>query len=99
MHFIRRSSVALFGCGLLSVSLPSIGNDANNKRPIVKLHEGRLRGIDLGGVTTFRGIPYAAPPVGPLRWRPPQPPARWPGVNEAYLVGAICPQAYNATDN
>jgi para-nitrobenzyl esterase len=99
MHFVRGSAVALLGWALFSLSLPSIGDDASIERPIVKLHEGRLSGIVLGGVTTFRGIPYAAPPVGPLRWRPPQPPARWPGVREAYLVGAICPQAYNAADN
>jgi para-nitrobenzyl esterase len=73
MHFVRGSAVALLGCALFSLSLPSIGGDASTERPIVKLHEGRLSGMVLGGVTTFRGIPYAAPPVGPLRWRPPQP--------------------------
>jgi para-nitrobenzyl esterase len=79
--------------------VPSIGDDASNERPIVKLHEGRLSGLVQGGVTTFRSIPYAAPPMGPLRWRPPQPAARWPGVRNADRVGAICPQAYNAADN
>ncbi|MEW1860839.1 carboxylesterase family protein [Streptomyces sp. NPDC088194] len=44
-------------------------------------------------VTVFRGIPYAAPPVGDLRWRPPQPPAPWSGVHRAGRFGPMCPQA------
>ena len=40
----------------------------------------------------FRGIPYAAPPVGPLRWRAPRPAASWPGLREASTVGPICIQ-------
>ena len=44
------------------------------------------------GSHVWRGIPYAAPPVGPLRWRPPEPPARWDGVREALATGTACPQ-------
>jgi para-nitrobenzyl esterase len=95
----RGSTALLLGWTLVSSSLPAIGDEASIERPIVKLHEGRLSGIVLDGVTAFRGIPYAAAPVGPLRWRPPQPPAPWPGIRKAYLVGAICPQAYNGADN
>ncbi|MER6082822.1 carboxylesterase family protein [Streptomyces sp. NPDC001833] len=44
-------------------------------------------------VTVFRGVPYAAPPVGELRWRPPRPPLAWHGVRPADRFGAMCPQA------
>ena len=43
---------------------------------IVETSYGRLRGSDLDGVLRFRGIPFARPPVGDLRWRPPQLPER-----------------------
>src|SRR5579863_8862853 len=44
------------------------------------------------GVLSFKDIPYAAPPVGPLRWRPPQGPASWTGVRKADRFGPICMQ-------
>jgi para-nitrobenzyl esterase len=43
-------------------------------------------------VLSFRAIPYALPPIGNLRWRPPQPPAPWPGVRDATKFGSICSQ-------
>ena len=43
-----------------------------------------------GGVTAYLGIPYAAPPVGDLRWRPPQPVVRWDGVRKADHFGTSC---------
>jgi para-nitrobenzyl esterase len=56
--------------------------------PIVTTEYGQLRGVDIApGVSAFLGIPYAAPPVGPLRWRPPEPPAAWPGVRNADAFG------------
>src|ERR1035441_6371662 len=46
-----------------------------------------------GKVRTFKGSPYAAPPVAPLRWKPPQPAAAWAGVRPATEYGARCMQA------
>ena len=54
--------------------------------PVVATDHGPIRGVAIGGMQVFRGIPYAAPPVGDLRWRPPQEPARWTGVLDVYDV-------------
>lgn len=49
----------------------------------VKVDEGLLQGIHENGLTVYKGIPFAAPPVGELRWRAPQPPAKWDGTKQA----------------
>jgi para-nitrobenzyl esterase len=58
----------------------------------VAIDTGRLRGAMIDGVAAFKGIPYAAPPVGEWRWRPPQPVAAWTGVREAVDYGPFCAQ-------
>lgn len=60
--------------------------------PTVTTSNGALRGSTTGTADEFLGIPYAAPPVGQLRWRAPQPAARWQGVRDATQFGAHCPQ-------
>ena len=52
---------------------------------------GSIRGTG-AGVVSFKGIPYAAPPVERLRWRPPEPPVSWEGVRDATQSGPACPQ-------
>jgi len=59
-------------------------------RPVVNVSSGQLRGSLQSGTAVFLGIPYAAPPVGPLRWREPQPPANWTGVRDATKPGRVC---------
>ena len=54
---------------------------------------GQLQGIVDGNLVAFRGIPYAAPPIGDLRWRPPTPPPSWQGIRDASKFGNVCPQA------
>jgi carboxylesterase type B len=62
--------------------------------PEVKVAQGRMSGESgSDGVRIFRGIPYAAPPVGGLRWREPRPAARWSGVRDATKFGARCMQS------
>lgn len=62
---------------------------------VVATDSGTLAGAAIADSTplqVFRGIPFAAPPVGPLRWRPPQRVARWQGVRQATTFGARCMQ-------
>ncbi len=61
----------------------------------VKTDKGRIQGKRSadGKVRVFLGIPYAAPPVGPLRWKPPQPAAKWSGTRDATEFGYRCMQA------
>lgn len=60
--------------------------------PSVTVETGKLRGIELDSVQVFRGIPYAAPPLADLRWRPPQSAAAWSGVRDARDFGPMCAQ-------
>jgi para-nitrobenzyl esterase len=59
---------------------------------LVRTEGGLVRGVDEWDVRAFRGIPYAAPPVGPARWRPPRPVEPWDGVRDAREFGPACPQ-------
>ncbi len=64
-----------------------------NSDPVVTVTGGQIQGVllDMGGAA-FKGIPYAQPPVGELRWREPQPVKPWAGVREAVKFGAMCAQ-------
>ncbi len=59
---------------------------------VVSVAQGRLRGVRRGDLWSFSGIPYARPPVGELRWRPPQAPEPWDGTRDAAAFGPIAPQ-------
>jgi para-nitrobenzyl esterase len=65
---------------------------ASAEPPKVHVESGLLAGVEEGGVRVFRGVPYAAPPVGPLRWKAPQPPAAWSGERQAAAAGPACSQ-------
>ena len=60
--------------------------------PIAETRYGKIRGTLEGGLCVFRGVPYAEPPVGPRRFRAPQPPGPWPGVRDTRSFGAPAPQ-------
>jgi para-nitrobenzyl esterase len=68
--------------------------------PRVAIDAGTLEGtVDTAtGILLFSGIPYAAPPVGALRWRPPEPPAHWSGVRRADRLGKNCMQGQPFSD-
>ncbi len=65
---------------------------ARGGHPIVVTPAGTIEGLKIGGMDAYRGIPYAAPPVGALRWRPPQAPAPWSGTLNATRFADHCPQ-------
>ena len=65
----------------------------------VQTKSGALAGVTDGDVTVFKGVPYAAPPIGALRWRPPAPATPWSATRAADQYGAICMQKYDAKDN
>lgn len=65
---------------------------AAGEGPRVKVAGGELQGAVENGVEVFRNIPFAAPPVGALRWAPPEPAKAWSGVRDAVKAGPACPQ-------
>ena len=65
--------------GLLGIALLMTMSAAAHT-PIVKTASGKVSGVVENGVNVYKGIPYAAPPVGDLRWRQPQPVKSWKGV-------------------
>jgi para-nitrobenzyl esterase len=59
---------------------------------LVETRRGPVRGVAEGGLAVFRGLPFARPPVGPLRFRPPEPPEPWSGVRDAARFGPSASQ-------
>lgn len=82
----------LFALALCLVAVAAGGPLLAADPPAATISEGRVAGAREDGLRVFRGIPYAAPPVGERRWRPPAPPAKWTGVRDARAFGADCVQ-------
>jgi para-nitrobenzyl esterase len=64
----------------------------------IKTPAGRLAGLREAGIASFKGIPYARPPVGPLRWHMPEPALPWTGTRDATRFGPASPQAPSRLD-
>ncbi|WP_405428493.1 carboxylesterase/lipase family protein [Streptomyces erythrochromogenes] len=77
---------------LLPVVLLLVGAAAGPEGPVVDTDRGPVRGRTHGAYSTFEGIPFAAPPTGPRRWRLPEPARRWEGVRDAGAPGSRCVQ-------
>ena len=67
------------------------GHGGGHRAPVAATESGAVRGAAGRGVDSFLGIPFAAPPVGDLRWAAPRPAARWRGVRDATELGNRCP--------
>jgi para-nitrobenzyl esterase len=80
---------------LALIMMCCVQTQASSPAPRIHVTTGVIQGLRFGAAgrqLAFLGIPYAAPPVGELRWRPPQPPAAWLGTRAATRYGAACPQ-------
>ena len=90
MHLRTQAMCALVTAGLL-VGFSTMTNADPLK---VKTEQGKVVGkaINNGKVRAYMGLPYAAPPVADLRWKAPQPPAKWKGERDATKYGAHCAQ-------
>ncbi|MCH7959792.1 MAG: carboxylesterase family protein [Candidatus Hydrogenedentes bacterium] len=80
----------------LSVCVWTVADAAAGLQEPLQLDSGAISGVDAsddGAVRAYKGIPYAAPPVGDLRWRAPQATIAWDGVRACDDFGAVCPQA------
>lgn len=95
---VLRNTGVLAGAALIT-GLPA-GNAAQaaprgeQPPPVVALPAGRLLGSREGGLSVFKGVPYAAPPVGALRWRPAAAHPGWQGTRDATAFGPSAPQPY-----
>jgi para-nitrobenzyl esterase len=67
-------------------------SDSGEPSTLVMVAGGSLQGVVEGTTVSFRGIPYASPPVGTLRWAPPAAPPTWTGIRDATAFGNFCPQ-------
>ena len=85
---MTRKSRLLALAGLLLLNAAAMAQDTNHPAlPPVKVEQGLVQGTSEDGLTVYRGIPFAAPPVGDLRWRAPQTAAQWEGVRQASRFG------------
>ncbi len=90
MHNV--SSSGLRSIAAAAVALAAFAAPGAERRPVVATADGPVRGVLSDGIDRYLGIPYAAAPVGDLRWLPPQPHGRWTGVRDATRFGSHCAQ-------
>ena len=89
MNVHRKLAAAALSMGVLALPVAAGAQGA----PAAKIKQGALSGAVVEGVEEFWGIPYAAPPVGDLRWKPPAAPQPWTGARDASKAGASCQPA------
>jgi para-nitrobenzyl esterase len=77
---------------VIALAAVSTGTADASTAPVVATTGGVVRGVATETTHQFLGIPYAAPPVGALRWQPPQPAARWAGIRDASQFASPCAQ-------
>src|ERR1700733_6613091 len=96
------SSLRILRLGLVVPMLLAAGGkpkQAAATGPVVHIASGVIHGTQHGDIAVFEGVPFAAPPVGPLRWREPQAVSPWPGVRDATAPSHPCMQNVAGTDS
>ena len=89
MYLRTQALCALAGALLLGMTSFAMADPLTVKTELGKVHG---KSLNSGKVNAFLGLPYAAPPVGDLRWKAPQPAAKWKGERDATKFGAHCAQ-------
>ena len=84
---------------LMAIAVAAVSAASWAAQPVAKVDEGQLAGKIEDGLTVYRGIPFAAPPVGDLRWKAPQPAAKWQGVRQAREFAPQCMQGAMGAPN
>lgn len=79
---MKKSILTMLACAFATLAMAQA-------KPILTIEGGKVQGVstDIEGVTVYRGIPYAAAPIGDLRWKAPQPVVAWEGVKVADKFG------------
>src|SRR5262245_36459597 len=81
---------------IVLAAMPAMAQTPNRPQPVkATIDAGVLVGETRDGVNTFRGVPFAKPPVGALRWKPPQQPDKWTYERTATQFASACPQVTN----
>jgi para-nitrobenzyl esterase len=95
-RFFGRYLCGVVGLAVCALAMPVLASDDL----AIKTDRGRIQGkmSEDGKARDFLGIPFAAPPIGPLRWKPPQPAAKWHGVRQATSFGSRCMQQTHYDD-
>ena len=91
-NLLRHVFAGAFALGLCAVTMPVSRAQTPQQTRVVHIADGDVQGLTADAVDKFLGIPYAAPPLGDLRWKPPRTPAQWTGTLQATKFGNTCVQ-------
>lgn len=93
------ASLVVFALSVTTIDSPALARSSpSNNAPVVQIEGGKVRGVAQDSLLIFKGIPFARPPVGDLRWRAPEPVVPWKGIRDALVMGADpCQPAHMAT--
>ncbi|HEY3139091.1 MAG TPA: carboxylesterase/lipase family protein [Blastocatellia bacterium] len=90
---MRTKLILLAMFSALTFTVITRSTTASSSNDTIRVDGGSISGVEADGVRSYKGIPFAAPPVGELRWKAPQPVVAWQGVRKCDEFGADCPQA------